>query len=217
MDSRVNRMFSNMAVTIGLLCVVATVLIFLFGLLFHGCDVRYRSQKAACRAGDVQQCLAVAKIYEEKDSVFSDVLHYGDTIRESYRRACDLHSPEGCAGWVKGSIDDDEAAKRVLAYQIACDGGIATSCFELGDLYARGKDVPHDDARGLALYLKSCTAKVGEGCEDAAILRALGRGGSPADDAAALELDKQGCAAGDKDACAEVNWYPSHHKFRWQK
>ncbi len=211
-----SRFSTQMTAVIAVAAAVVAVVLVIFGALFSGCDVRYRSQKAACRGGDVEQCLAVAKIYDDKgDALLADVLHYGDATREYYKRACDLGSPVGCAGFAKHSYDDSEAGARIHAHTTACAGGIAASCVELGDAYATGQDVPRDDARALTLYLSGCTAKDGKACEDAAIMRAMGRGAAH-DDGVALDLDKQGCAAGDKNACVEVEWYAAHHEFRWQ-
>jgi TPR repeat protein len=211
-----SRNYSPFSLAVSALVVLVTGLIVAFGAVFGGCNVRYRSQRSACRAGDVNACLSVARIYEAKSgALLADVLHYDAAVREHFERACNLRSAEGCYRFAEKAYDAD-GPTRLRAYTTGCEGGIQASCAGLGDLYAGGGPFPRDDARALTYYAPSCAAKVGSACRMLGYFHSQGRARLPKDDAAALDFFQQGCTAGDQAACTEANWYKGHHQFHWQ-
>ena len=51
-------------------------------------------------------------------------------------------------------------------YARACDGGVASACFNEASLYD-GLDLPRDPVRALALYQRACDGGEPAGCEQA--------------------------------------------------
>lgn len=57
----------------------------LFLFAFSSCDIRKRSEKRACRAGDAKQCLEVGKYYEDKqEGIIGFLLSHSDTAIANY-------------------------------------------------------------------------------------------------------------------------------------
>src|SRR5512143_3660886 len=78
----------------------ATIILFPIALIifaFSGCNVRKRSEKRACKAGKVEQCLYVGKYYEDKGmGLIPFLMSYNDDAIAYYTRACKLKSGAGC-------------------------------------------------------------------------------------------------------------------------
>ncbi|HUS31161.1 MAG TPA: hypothetical protein VMZ53_21775 [Kofleriaceae bacterium] len=134
----------NLRITWWLGCGAA--LIFLVVLPVYacsGCDIRKRSEKRACREGNVDACLAVGRYYEGKsDGLFAMVLSNGATSTEAYARACKLGSAIGCERAAFMSMHADNARDPAYTHRdaahdfaSACVDGIDEACAELDDFY----------------------------------------------------------------------------------
>ena len=88
-------------------------------------------------------------------------------------------------------------------YQRACDGGIASGCFQFALLYAYGDGMPRDQARATESYRRACAGDYMSGC--AALARSYYRGdGISQDRSVAQELFERACEGGHQDACEEL-------------
>ena len=150
---------------------------------------------------------------------------------EVYEQRCDDTDPTGCYNlgymhfvgqvvgpdaldFVRGRVNlgfldsEGEGARRdpVRAaefYQRACDGGIASGCFQFALLHAYGDGVPRDQARATESYRRACDGGYMSGC--AAVARSYYRGdGISQDRSVAQELFERACEGGHQDACEEL-------------
>ena len=150
---------------------------------------------------------------------------------EVYEQRCDDTDPTGCynlgymhfvgqvAGpdaldFVRGRVNlgflesEGEGVRRdpVRAaefYQRACDGGIASGCFQFALLHAYGDGVPRDQARATESYRRACDGDYMSGC--AALARSYYRGdGISQDRSVAQELFERACEGGHQDACEQL-------------
>ena len=96
--------------------------------------------------------------------------------------------------------DDPQAALSHLDER--CTDGSAWSCFELGLLLSRWRNVPHDDARALAAFSDACAIHVGAGCAAEALMREAGRG-TKRDLGRAAGLHARACVMGVEASCAD--------------
>src|SRR4051812_36860208 len=84
-----DRKIRWLLVTITLVAFPVALLIF----AFSGCDVRLRSEKKACRGGELARCLEVGKFYEDRaDGILGFLMSNADTAVAYYHRACKLKS-----------------------------------------------------------------------------------------------------------------------------
>ena len=86
------------------------------------------------------------------------------------------------------------------ALQLACNGGDAKSCFDLGVLYEGGKGVPKDKTKAAGLYRKACDAGSASGCFALGLMYKWGKG-VPQNRVKAAELFRKACDAGLAAAC----------------
>ena len=150
---------------------------------------------------------------------------------EVYEQRCDDTDPTGCynlgymhfvgqvAGpdaldFVRGRVNlgflesEGEGARRdpVRAaefYQRACDGGLASGCFQFALLYAYGDGMPRDQARATESYRRACDGDYMSGC--AALARSYYRGDGIAQDRSVAQgLFQRACGGGLQDACDEL-------------
>ena len=150
---------------------------------------------------------------------------------EVYEQRCDDTDPAGCynlgymhfvgqvAGpdaldFVRGRVNlgflesEGEGARRdpVRAaefYQRACDGGLASGCFQFALLYAYGDGMPLDQARATESYRRACDGDYMSGC--AALARSYYRGDGIAQDRSVAQgLFQRACEGGLQDACEQL-------------
>ena len=61
------------------------------------CNVRHRSEKRACRHGDVKACLYLGTYYEEKaPGIIGFLMSYNEDVVVYLHYACKAHSVEAC-------------------------------------------------------------------------------------------------------------------------
>src|SRR5882724_4451179 len=113
---------------------------------FSSCDVRKRSEKRACRGGDVDRCLEVGKYYEAKaDGIIGFLMSNADTAIAYYYRACALRSPVGCERMTYVMAHSDQA--KNLSTELtdmadalidACAVRVAGTCDQLWTFMEQG-------------------------------------------------------------------------------
>ncbi len=88
---------------------------------------------------------------------------------------------------------------------LACEGGDASSCMRLGDMYRDGKGVSQDLDRAVRLLRAACDGGNAEGCSDLGGMYEKGRG-VPKDEVRSFDLQRQACNDGYDDACIKLGW-----------
>lgn len=178
---------------------------------FSGCELRHRSAKAACRAGSVEPCLAVAKIYDDaSDGLLGFLLSNVETARVHYDKACTLGSVAACDRLGALILHGADAARdsrfgaadAARAFDKACAGHLLDACHALGMLYVDGRGVDTDEAHAAQLFAQGCAGNDGNACYQLGVFTADGRGGLTADPARALALFAQSCHAEEHPAGA---------------
>ncbi|MBX3187852.1 MAG: sel1 repeat family protein [Labilithrix sp.] len=162
---------------------------------------------SACDAGHARACASLATMYG------SSWEGGGDPMKafELDDRACRGGDPAACASlgahYERGRVVSRWHAKALEAYLRACDGGSAAGCNAAGDiLTSHDSELPHDDARALALFDAGCNRDDGDACAALGRLVLAGRRPSPgraiADDAFALFT--RACTLESAEGCADL-------------
>ncbi|HTV23760.1 MAG TPA: tetratricopeptide repeat protein [Polyangiaceae bacterium] len=175
--------------------------------------------RIACDRGHADACNALGEL-----AFFGDRANAPDKVKgaEHISQACNLGSIQGCTNlgylYANGqglAADPSRAAsahQRALSLSLAaCEGGDARSCSIAGGIYGQGRPGIEKDAsraasayRAAAAHAKvSCDAGNAADCSLLAGLHADGRG-VPADNAAAVQLLRRACDAGELDACSQL-------------
>jgi len=94
-------------------------------------------------------------------------------------------------------------ALRLLG--LACDGGVAKGCGNLGWLYQNGKGVSPDLARAAVFYRKGCDGDGWGACFFLGVMDENGNG-VPRDQAQALALYRRACDGGDGRGCTNLGF-----------
>jgi TPR repeat protein len=84
-----------------------------------------------------------------------------------------------------------------------CNAGGPDACFKLGTMFARGKDVPKDNARASSLFQKSCDGGFSEGCTKLGTNYEFGHGVQE-DPTRAFTLWEKACAGGSTSGCGKL-------------
>ena len=103
----------------------------------------------ACDAGN---CRDLGVMYANGRGVAQDKVK----AIELFRKACDTGDARSCENL-------GENAKAAELYRKACDAD-ASSCMNLGGMYAAGRGVAKDEAKAVELYRKACDAGEDDGC-----------------------------------------------------
>jgi TPR repeat protein len=162
----------------------------------------------ACDAGHARACDRLADLHTR-------YVRFPGTDRKAApslrREACDRGYTPAChtlgelhrKGDFAGGVAKDPAeAERLLG--LACDGGIAESCFDLGLFHDRGEGVTKDATRAVARYRQACDLGSAVGCNNLGVAYQRGEGGVPVDVARARELYQQACDAGYELGCRNL-------------
>jgi hypothetical protein len=156
--------------SLGILVPIIGVPIVLLVVVFSTCDVRKRSAKHACNAGDVQQCLDVAKYYEDKsegEGIINFAMSNPDTATAYYFRACKLHSSVGCDGMMKMNRDSNSVRTTTSTTEIAdaligaCVDQVDNGCKNLESFMSEGDWVAN---RSAIAFKKSCDSGNAHAC-----------------------------------------------------
>jgi TPR repeat protein len=152
---------------------------------FSSCDLRNRSAKHACNTGDVQQCLDVAKYYQDKGAdkgLISFAMSDDDTALTYYFRACKLRSPAGCAGMTHMDLAGQSARNTtgrpdiVDALIDVCAAGVDSVCKNLESSYwVEGDDWIAN--RSAIAFKKRCAGGDANACHLAGSMARKNQGG----------------------------------------
>lgn len=118
--------------------------------------------------------------------------------------ACDKGVGHACErlGHIEREKADPAAQQRAFThFQRACSGGRASSCNNLGLMYAMGMGVARDPSRAGQLFQKACESGDLEACANLGS-RLLSGDGMTKDEARGRELIQKACAGGVKAACS---------------
>jgi len=97
-------------------------------------------------------------------------------------------------------VTPGEAARL---WRVACEGGNALGCTNLGVLHGKGLGMEPDPAAAARLFAQGCEGGDAGGCTNLGVLHEKGLGMEP-DPAAAARLYAQGCEGGDAGGCENL-------------
>jgi len=100
----------------------------------------------------------------------------------------------------RASSAEEDFSRAAALFQIACDGGVAAGCYNVGVFYAGGTGVPKDKTKAAAFFQKACDGGSANGCYRIGAMYAHGTGVSQ-DKARAAALYQKGCDGHSKEAC----------------
>lgn len=194
---------------------LATVIVFPIALViffFSGCEVRKRTEKQACKAGDVDQCLYVGKYYEDKqDGLFGFLMSNADTSIAYYTHACKLKSAQGCErmSYVLAHGDSAKDLSTPLTDIAdglidACGNEVSGTCDLLDNFSSHGDWVW---VRAALAFDKMCNAGALPACYHRAALMAKNLGNLHYDFDEQLALYKKACAKNVSNSCEMVKAY----------
>ncbi|MEO1470008.1 MAG: tetratricopeptide repeat protein, partial [Pseudomonadota bacterium] len=105
----------------------------------------------------------------------------------------------GTAGW------ETAPAEAARLFRVACDGGNALGCTNLGFQHVRGLGVAADAGAAARLYRQGCDGGHAAGCTNLGVLHRHGLGVA-ADAGAAARLFRQGCDGGNARGCTNLGY-----------
>jgi uncharacterized protein len=118
---------------------------------------------------------------------------------------CAERDPQSC--YFEGMrLEAESKPQRARRYfEVACDKGHMSSCYDLAVLYEHGQGMPTDPERAHELYERACTADEADAvaCNNLAVLYAEGRTVEQ-DDARAAELYGRSCELGSMLGCRNL-------------
>jgi TPR repeat protein len=150
--------------------------------------------RKGCDLGDATSCFNLATMFEHGEGVPKS-----PTDRITYlAKACDLNDGESCDRLADANEDGDagvpvDAVKALRLHRKACDNGFRRSCYNLGDQFSRGVDVPTSPSEALTYFRKGCDLNEPLSCNNVGASYAKGEG-VPKDMARALQLFRKSCA-----------------------
>jgi|GEM_PF-4831993 len=182
--------------------------------VFSSCDVRKRSAKHACKAGDLQQCLDVAKYYEAKsegNGIINFAMSNSDTSTLYYFHACKLGSSVGCDGMSRMNENSNAARNSLEMPEIvdaligACSDSVDNSCTDLESLFNAGEDwIAY---RSVLAFKKGCDSGNGQACYLVGSMASKRQGTLHDTFEDAFHAFDKACAAHVKDACVRAQHY----------
>ena len=195
-----------------------SVVVFLLGLVvfaFSSCEIRKRSEKKACKAGDVDKCLEVGKYYEDKSAgggLITFLFSHGDTSIAYYYRACKLKSARGCERMSYMLEHGPDQAKNLSTELTDVADALITDCaervegtcdqlWEFGDKHVSGNGNDWVFVRAGQAFDKLCAAGNVDACYWLGRIHGQNRGGyhNVADEV--IPLYDKACQAKIKDSC----------------
>jgi TPR repeat protein len=195
---------------------VITVLLFIIVLPIYacsGCDLRKRSEKAACRGGNGDVCLAVGKYYEAKaDGILGFAMSNGATAAGFYNLGCKNGSLASCErlgnimfnGYDSAKDDHLSQADGLRAYAKACLGKLAEACDGIDEAYKAPYEAEEVADVTSRYFLDACKAKDARGCFEFAKFVRTSHGEQNADPDLAKQYFGKACDLGDMEGCAKA-------------
>ena len=184
--------------------------------MFSHCDVRMRSAKHACQAGDTQACLDVAKFYEAKSEgqgIVNFAMSHSDTATAYYLLACKHESAIGCDGMLKMNRDSNSVRTTTGAADIAdaliaaCADQVDHACKNLESFMSEGEWVAN---RSAIAFKKGCDAGHAHACYLVGTMASANQGGLHNNFAEVLPAFDKACAAHVKDSCERAFPHDGH-------
>ncbi|HTS26893.1 MAG TPA: tetratricopeptide repeat protein [Bryobacteraceae bacterium] len=160
----------------------------------NGCATWIRTMNVSCQHGSGRTCLTLGVVYAEGRLAPRDLAEAGKNLA----RACDLGTPNACAGLV-AMVEQEGPA----VFRPACDRGDGESCFVLASLDYAGKGVPRDLSSAVTLFRQSCADEWWRGCGGLGECYRAGQGVA-ADTAKAIEYFEKACRGGIAASCFSV-------------
>ena len=209
--SLVNRSSSVVGTFVVALIVFPTVLVI---CLFSSCDVRNRSAKHACEVGDLQQCLDVARYYEDKsegNGIINFAMSNPDSATTYYFHACKLKSSVGCDRMVKMNGNSNTARSTLELPAIvdalidACVAQVDKSCGHLEELWTDSDDWIAN--RSASAFKKRCDSGDAQACYLVGAMAGKNQGSLHDTFDEAYPALEKACAARVKDSCARAERY----------
>jgi len=179
---------------------------------FSSCDVRKRSEKKACKAGDVEQCLYVGKYYEDKQGgLVGFAMSHADTAIAYYFQACKLKSATGCERMLyvfkhgeQAKNLSTELADMADALINACAERVTGACDQLAAFMDERDWVAN---RSAIAFEQRCDTGNGEACYRLGTMHAHDLGGLHNVLEEILPLYEKACAAKVENACELAQAY----------
>ncbi len=209
--SLVNRSSSSVGAFVVAFIVFPAVLLI---CVFSSCDVRKRSAKHACKAGDLQPCLDVAKYYEGKsegNGIINFAMSNSDTATVYYFHACKLGSSVGCDGMSRMNKNSNAARNSLEMPEIvdaligACADSVDHSCTDLEALFNPGEDwIAY---RSVLAFKKRCDSGNAQACYLVGSMASKNQGTLHDTFEDAFPAFDKACAAHLKDACVRAQHY----------
>lgn len=130
--------------------------------------------KYACEAGSDLGCYNLGLMTNTNNIYGVDKAKLG--IVDLNYLGCNAGDVKACAnlGWIYTNGSSGAPVSYFYAakyYQIACDGGILSSCNNLAILYQKGLGVPQDAQRALDLFAYVCDTGLQSGCDNYRIFK----------------------------------------------
>lgn len=201
----------------GKLLFIVPIILFPFALLIFGfssCNVRKRSEKRACRAGDVKACLELGTYYEDKaPGIIGFLMSYNDDALTYLDHGCKARSVEACEQMYKVFAHGaDQAKNGSVPMTDVADGlmwGCAASddplCADLWDMMNHYGDWVEE--RTATSFEKLCNQGNAYACFELVVMHQQKRAGlnNYVEDVIPL-LDKA-CAGKVYDSCTTAQGY----------
>ncbi len=137
--------------------------------------------------------------------LYSDVYFAGEVQPTEPSRAGGIDQETADAAYSLG--DDAYYAENYSVayrqYKVACDGGNALGCNDVGYIYSNGLGLLEDDAEARKYYKRACDMGRALGCKNFATLLNNGHGGAE-NDQLARTYYTIACDGGNADACSSL-------------
>ncbi|UJR79923.1 DUF4476 domain-containing protein [Sandaracinus amylolyticus] len=159
----------------------------------------------ACYAGRFDRCAFAGDAYHEGTGVAVSF----EMAAQLYRYGCNGGDMRSCRamGWIHqqspGHGVPTSLSESHRYYAMACTGGYALGCYDLGTLYWTGQGVPVSWPTGQSYYERACGMRHADACREVAYIygRAMGVARDYQRMAALL---RQACDLGNSTACQEM-------------
>jgi TPR repeat protein len=204
-----DRLYRRIVLLTTLVAFPIALLIF----MFSGCDLRKRSEKQACRNGAAEQCLGVARFYEQKaDGIVGFAMSNGATAATYYDLGCKHGSSVACERLGHLMFHGFDSAKdyeptyedAVDALAQACVDHVTEACGELTESFTDPHGQIMAEDRAARFFLDACNKSgTAEACYQFGLFVTVAHGVLPAKPELAKKYFTKACAAGHREACTK--------------
>ena len=151
------------------------------------------ADRTLCSVFKGRVCLDVAKLTETEQAQLDLIMF-----------ACEGGITEECMrrGLATYEVEPEQAARL---WRVACQGGDALGCTNLGVLHEEGIGMDADFGEAARLYRRGCDGGNAVGCTSLGVLHQEGIG-MDADFGEAARLYRQGCDGGDARGCTNLGY-----------